>query len=163
MGNQQVVAPPHGPGPQHGLSARYGLAALARQIQPILATFIPETAQLSAADLAPVLARVDDRLAGEPESLQRQLRLFVRLLWWLPVLAKLRTFGGLKPAERLRFLSWLQDCPVVKLRVGLWGLRTLLFLGWYGDPAVQARLGYRPNIAGWDAWNGQKVQVKQGA
>ena len=139
------------------------LAPLARQIQPILATFIPATAQMSLAELAPVLARVDERLASEPVALQRQLRLFVRILWWLPVLTQLRTMGGLTPEKRLNLLNWLQDCPVTKLRLGLWGLRTLLFLGWYGDPAVQAKLGYRPNVAGWEAWNAQKAASKQEA
>ncbi len=138
------------------------LAPLARQIQPILATFVPATAPLGLAELAPVLARVDERLASEPPALQRQLRLFVRILWWLPLFTHLRTMGGLSPAQRLRVLTWLQDCPITKLRLGLWGLRTLLFLGWYGEPAVQARLGYRPNIAGWDAWNAQKAAQKQG-
>ena len=95
-------------------------------------------------------------LAQEPVALQRQLRLFVRILWWLPLLTHLRTMGTLTPAQRLRTLNWLQDCGVTKLRLGLWGLRTLLFLGWYGDPAVQAKLGYRPNVAGWDAWNARK-------
>jgi hypothetical protein len=137
------------------------LAPLARQIQPILATFVPATAQLSLAELAPVLARVDERLADEPPALQRQLRLFVRILWWLPLFTNLRTMGSLTPPERLKLLSWLQDCSVTKLRLGLWGLRTLLFLGWYGDPAVQAKLGYRPNVAGWEAWNAQKAQQKQ--
>ncbi len=128
------------------------LQPLARQIQPILATFVPATAGLTLAQLAPVLARVDERLASEPVALQRQLRLFVRILWWLPLFTHLRTMGTLTPAQRQRVLEGLQDSRVTKLRLGLWGLRTLLFLGWYGDPAVQAKLGYRPNVAGWDAW-----------
>ena len=132
------------------------LAPLARQIQPVLATFVPATSSLSVADLAPVLARVDDRLRQEPAALQRQIRMFVRILWWLPLLTHRRTMGGLSAEQRLKLLNWLQDCPVTKLRLGVWGLRTLLFLGWYGDPAVQARLGYRPNVGGWDAWNAQK-------
>lgn len=136
------------------------LAPLARQIQPILATFIPATATLSLAEIVPVLARVDERLATEPVALQNQLRLFVRILWWLPLFRSLRTLGGLSPAQRLRFLEWLQDCPVTKLRLGLWGLRTLLFLGWYGDPVVQERLGYRPNVGGWDAWHAQQAQKR---
>ena len=145
------------------MAKQHILAPLARQIQPILATFIPATAQLTLAELAPVLARVDERLADEPPALQRQLRLFVRILWWLPLFTNLRTMGSLSAPARVRLLSWLQDCPVTKLRLGLWGLRTLLFLGWYGDPAVQAKLGYRPNIGGWDAWHAQKAQQKQEA
>lgn len=89
------------------------LAPLARQIQPVLATCIPATAQLSLAELGPVLARVDQRLATEPVALQQQLRLFVRILWWLPVFTHLRTMGGLSPvpaAVRLRPL-WRRLSP----------------------------------------------------
>ncbi len=136
------------------------LGPLARQIQPVLATFIPATARLTLAELAPVLARVDERLAQEPPELQRQLQLFVRILWWLPLFTTLRTMGSLRPEQRLKVLNWLQDCPVTKLRLGLWGLRTLLFLGWYGDPAVQEKLGYRPNVGGWDAWNAAQAQKR---
>lgn len=134
------------------------LVPLVRQLQPVLATMIPATAALGHAELLGVLGRVDDRLATEPAAVQRQLRFFVRLLWWLPLPFTLRTLGGLSPARREAFLLWLQDCPVTKLRLGLWGLRTLLFLGWYGQPEVQAQLGYRPNVGGWDAWNAAAVQ-----
>ena len=132
------------------------LAPLARQIQPVLATFVPATARLTLAELGPVLARVDARLTDEPAALQRQLRLFVRVLWWLPVFTYFKTLGGLTAEQRERFLTAMQDSRLTKLRLGIWGLRTLLFLGWYGDPAVQAKLGYRPNIGGWDAWRAQR-------
>ena len=135
------------------MATAYILQPLAKQVRPLLTTMIPATATLPMPRICQILARVDDRLATEPAALQAQLRLFVRVLWWLPVVFSLRTLGGLEPARREKFLLWLQDCPVAKLRVGLWGLRTLLFLGWYGDPDVQEQLGYTPNIDGWAAWH----------
>ena len=127
------------------------LRPLAARLRPLLATMVPAASGLDEAGLERVLARVDARLALEDPRLKWQLALFVRVLWWLPVLGTLRTFGGLSPAGREIFLHWVQACPVTKVRVGLWGLRTLLYLGWYGDPAVQAGLGYRPDFRGWDA------------
>ncbi len=127
------------------------LRPLAAKLGPVLAVLIPATAGLDRTGVDAVLARVDARLALEDPGLRRQLRLFVRVLWWLPVLTSFRTFGGLPPNRREAFLLKLQDGPVQKLRVGLWGLRTLLYLGWYGDPAVQAGLGYRPDPRGWEA------------
>jgi hypothetical protein len=127
------------------------LRPMAARLRPLLATMVPAASALSAAELDRVLDRVDARLALEDPGLRRQLRLFVRVLWWLPLLTTLRTLGGLSPEGRAAFLLRLQDGPVTKFRVGLWGLRTLLYLGWYGDPAVQARLGYRPDARGWEA------------
>ncbi|MBK8725804.1 MAG: hypothetical protein IPL96_07030 [Holophagaceae bacterium] len=123
----------------------------AARLRPVLAALIPATAALDVVGVERVLARVDARLAQEEPRLQRQLKLFIRVLWWLPFLGTLRTFGGLPPERREAFLRKVQDGPVPKLRVGLWGLRTLLFLGWYGDPEVQQQLGYRPNARGWEA------------
>ena len=135
----------------HGKDTPATLRPMAARLRPLLATMVPATSALSAAELDRVLDRVDARLALEDPGLRRQLRLFVRVVWWLPVLTSFRTFGGLPPARREAFLLRLQDGPVPKLRVGLWGLRTLLYLGWYGDPAVQEGLGYRPDARGWEA------------
>jgi hypothetical protein len=132
--------------PTHGI-----LRPLAARIRPVLVTMIPAAAALDEAGVDRLLARVDERLATEDPALGRQLRLFVKALWWLPVFGSLRTLGGLAPQRREAFLLRLQDGPVAKLRVGLWGLRTLLYLGYYGDPAVQAELGYRPDPRGWEA------------
>ena len=157
MATGQSTARQHPPARQEPAAASSAappqiLGPLARQVRPLLATFVPATAKLSPSELAPVLARVDARLAAEPPTLHKQLRLLVRVLWWLPLLTHLRTMGGLAPAQRQRFLERLQDGSLAKLRLGIWGLRTLLFVGWYGDPEVQAQLGYRPNVGGWAAW-----------
>ena len=128
------------------------LQPLAARIRPLMAAMIPATAELDLAGVERVLARVDARLAMEKPGLCRQLRIFVRVLWWLPLFGSLRTLDGLSPERREAFLMKIQDCPVTKLRVGLWGLRTLLYLGWYGDPAIQQGLGYRPDARGWEAF-----------
>ena len=36
-------------------------------------------------------------------------------------------------------------------RRGVWGLRTLVMMGWYTNPSVIAALGYRASAAGWEA------------
>jgi len=55
------------------------------------------------------------------------------------------------PARRTRLLSALQDSPVLLLRRGFWGLRTLIFLGYYTRPAVAAEIGWRAHPGGWSA------------
>lgn len=134
------------------------LQPLRDKLRPIAETMAPPIAELSDAAFAEVVASIDQRLACEPPALQRQLRLFVKILTFLPIFFALRTFGGLAPQRRLSFLEALQDCPVQKLRVGVWGLRTLIYLGYYTDPAVQAALGYRPRLDGWEGLAREKAQ-----
>ena len=134
------------------------LTPLHDKLRPIAETMVPPIADLDDAAFLKVLALIDVRLAGEPPALGRQLRLFVKVLTFLPIFFALRTFGGLAPKRRLAFLEALQDCPIQKLRVGVWGLRTLIYLGYYTDPNVQAALGYRPRLDGWEGLAREKAQ-----
>lgn len=127
------------------------LRDLATTLRPVAEAFAPPVAQLGEADYAAVVGRIDLRLAMEPAALVRQIRLFVKVLYWLPLLWTGRTMAGLPLERRLAILGWLQDCPVQKLRVGVWGLRTLVFVGYYTNPEVQQQLGYRARPEGWAA------------
>lgn len=128
------------------------LRPLAAQLGPMLATFIPGAAGLSQEALDRLLARVDARLAAEEPGLGRRLRLFVRVMHFFPLVGYGRTFGRLSQARRTEFFGRVEESRFALFRVGLWGLRTLLYLGWYGDSEVQAGLGYRPDPRGWAAW-----------
>ena len=114
-------------------------------------TVVPELAAEPAAVRGEVLSAVERALADRPVRLTRQLVTFLRLL---EVLARLR-FGRrltrLDAARRTRLLTSVQDAPVPILRRGFWGLRTLIFLGWYTRPDVAQRLGYRAHRDGWSA------------
>ncbi len=136
----------------HGDEAPKVLRPLAAHLGPMLATFVPAASSLSPEALDRLLARVDARLAAEDPGLGWRLRLFVRVMHFFPLVGYGRTFRGLPPARRLEFFGRVEQSRIALFRVGLWGLRTLLFLGWYGDPEVQAGLGYRPDARGWEAW-----------
>ncbi len=127
------------------------LRPLAGPLGPMLETFVPAAKGLAPEALDALLARVDARLAAEEPGLGRRLRLFVRVMHLFPLVGYGRTFAGLSAARRTEFFARVERSRFPLLRVGLWGLRTLLFLGWYGDPEVQARLGYRPDPRGWEA------------
>ena len=50
------------------------------------------------------------------------------------------------PAERQdRWLRFLENAPLTLLRVGIWGLKTLVFLGYYSQDGVQRRIHYLPS------------------
>jgi hypothetical protein len=45
-------------------------------------------------------------------------------------------------------LRWFHDAPLAPLRHGFWGVKTLIFMGYYGRPEAAAEIGYRPARAG---------------
>jgi hypothetical protein len=120
-------------------------------LRTLAAGFVPETVDATPAEWAELEARIDAALAARPEAMRRQLALFVRLL---DAAARFRyrlPLARLDPSRLRALLEWFAASPVLRLRRGIWGLRTLVQLGWYTQPTVMAGLGYRATPAGWDA------------
>lgn len=115
------------------------------------ATIVPEAERLSPAEWIEVEQIVERGLASRPAAIRRQLRLLVRALDVLPLLRFGRTFRALDPERRTRFLLAIQDAPLLLLRRGFWGLRTLVYMGYYGRDAAREEIGYRANPRGWEA------------
>lgn len=126
-------------------------SALRPRFHALAATFVPEIAAAGPVEWAALEAVVERALAERPAAMRRQLALFIRIL---DLAARLRHGAGLAaldPERRTAFLERIASSPVQLLRRGLWGLRTLVMLGWYTQPRVVAALGYRASGAGWDA------------
>lgn len=114
-------------------------------------TVVPELARQPASVRAEVETVVERALADRPPPLRRQLVAFLRLLNLFSLLRFGRRLTRLDPARRARLLTALQDSPVLLLRRGVWGLRTLIFLGYYTRPAAAAEIGWRAHREGWSA------------
>src|SRR6266516_4263537 len=112
---------------------------------------VPEAGRLDAAQWDEVEAIVAGAIAARPRAVQRRLALFLNLLELLPVLRYGRRLSRLDPVRRARFLDLLQRAPILLLRRGFWGLRTLILMGYYGRPAAAAAIGYRADARGWEA------------
>ena len=117
----------------------------------LAATFVPETAGATSPEWAALEATVDAALARRPAALRRQVALFLRLLDWWARLRFRAPLARLDPARRLRVVESFARSPVLLFRRGIWGLRTLVMMGWYTQDAVIAALGYRARAEGWDA------------
>ncbi len=115
------------------------------------ATFVPEAQELDERGWSEADAIVEAFLATKPEGVRRQVVLLVRALQLLPILRWGRPFTALDAGRRSRFLGALQDAPLLLLRRGIWGLRTIAFMGYYGRSAAAAAIGYRADKRGWDA------------
>ena len=112
---------------------RPGFRALAQ-------TIVPEASRLDAAGWSVVEGIIERALASRPPALRRQLRLFIRALEWLPFLYYGKRFTALDPVRRSRFLQRMQDSPLLLVRRGFWGLRTLMLLGYYGRAGAAAEI-----------------------
>jgi hypothetical protein len=117
----------------------------------IATTVVPEAGRLDAAGWAELERLVEKTLATRPEAVRRQLRLLINAIELLPLLRRGRRFTRRSPEERARFLLRLQDAPVLLLRRGFWGLRTLVLLGYYARPEAGREIGYRADRRGWEA------------
>ena len=83
--------------------------------------------------------------------MKRQLQLLIRTIGFLPILRRGKRFTSLSPCERAAFLSGIENAPVVLLRRGFWGIRTLVYLGYYARPEAGREIGYRAHPGGWEA------------
>jgi hypothetical protein len=132
--------------PPNGLAAGRARAAF----RAVATTVVPEAARLGPGEWEDVEAIIDRALAGRPPRLRRQLAVFLTLLEWAPLLRYGRRLSRLHPARRLAFLERLETAPLLLVRRGFWGLRTLILMGYYGRPAAAAAIGYRADPRGWE-------------
>lgn len=125
------------------------LAPVRPAFRAIASTIVPEAARLDHEAWEELERTVETALRSRPPAMQRQLRLFVRVLNVLPLPVHGTTFTRLAPARRARFLAAIERSWLPPLRKGFWGLRTLVFMGFYTRPSVHAEIGYRAHVRGW--------------
>ena len=122
-----------------------------RAFRAVATAVVPEAASLGPADWDELEAIVARAVASRPPPLGRQLAALLLLLEWLPVLRYGRRLSSLDAGRRTRVLEYLQTVPVLLLRRGVWGVRTLVLMGYYGRAAGAAAIGYRADPRGWDS------------
>lgn len=127
------------------------MAAFTPVLRAVAEAFVPEIAAARPERWAQVERTVRDTLASRPPAIRRQVGLLLRLLELLSLAREGRRLATLDLPSRTRFLARLADSRLLIVRRGIWGLRTLVMLGWYGQPEVAAAIGYRASRDGWDA------------
>ncbi len=127
------------------------IAPLRPTFQALATTIVPEATRLSTGEWLELEAIIEDYLSRRPEAIRRQLRLFVRVLTAAALVRYGRPLTALDPARRTRLLAAVQDAPLLLLRRGFWGLRTMVYLGYYSRAEAADEIGYRANVRGWEA------------
>jgi hypothetical protein len=123
-------------------------------LRAIATTIVPETSSLDERawlELEAVIARA---VSSRSPRVVRQIVKFLRLVQSLPVIRYGRHFTSLGPRQRAAFLASLERSRLMVLRRGFWGIRSLIFMGYYTRDDVAESIGYRANAQGWSARGG---------
>ena len=120
-------------------------------LRAIAITVVPEAEALDEKGWSELEAAMEKGLEVRPASIRRQLWMFVRAIDKLPLARFGKTFRALDKPKRTAFLLSLQNSPLLLIRRGFWGLRTLIFMGYYGRDDAQRAIGYRADPRGWEA------------
>jgi hypothetical protein len=111
---------------------------------------VPETAVLTAGEWRAFEQLIERALAARPAKVRRQLATFIRLLNLLSYLRFLRPLHHVSVPQRTQFLEQIQDSRLLLFRRGLWGIRTLVFMGYYARPEGAQAVGYGAAPRGWE-------------
>ena len=120
-------------------------------LRAIVETVIPEASALAEGDWSDVFSIIDQAIAERPAKMQRQLGAYLRALDFLSVGRFGKSFSKLPQDKRTRIFESLQDAPVLLLRRGTWGVRTLALMGYYARNGAASELGYAAQLRGWSA------------
>ncbi len=127
------------------------IAPVRPTFQALATTIVPDATRLTTGEWLEVEAIIEDYLSRRPARVRRQLRLFVRVLGLAALARYGRALTALDSERRTRFLAGVQDSPILLLRRGFWGLRTMVYLGYYSRAEAAGEIGYRANVRGWEA------------
>lgn len=116
----------------------------AELLRSLAARIVPETLELDAAGLGRFFVIIDEALGERAPEVRRQFATFLGVVQWAPVARFGRPFDKLPGDRQDAVLRWFEDCPVGLLRAGTWGLKTMVFMGYYGQPETNDLVGYDP-------------------
>ena len=115
-------------------------------LRVLAARIVPEFLELDTAGQGRFFHIIDEALQDRDESVRRQFGVFLGVLRWAPLFR----FGGplekLSAARQDAALRWFEDCPVGLLRKGFWGLKAMVFMGYYGQSETNELVGYAPSF-----------------
>ncbi len=119
-------------------------------LRVLASRIVPETSSLDASGLGRFFGIIDEALGDREPAVRRQFAIFLGVLRWAPLVRFGGSFDRLSGERQDAVLRWFEDCPVDLLRKGTWGLKTMVFMGYYGQPETNALVGYHPMFDGRD-------------
>ena len=120
----------------------------AKFLMAIAPRIVPDIAELDPQRKEEFLRIIDDALMVRSLSLRRQFSTFLSVMRFLPILRYGAPLEKLSFAKQDKVIGWFQDSPSALLRRGLWGLKALVFMGYYGQASVYERIKFTPVLNG---------------
>ena len=93
---------------------------------------------------------IDTALAKRPAKMVRQLKLFLKILNILSLVRYQRSLDRIDKSQRVKLLSGIENSKILLFRRGFWGIRTLVYMGYYANADMATSLGYRAAARGWE-------------
>lgn len=135
------------------------LSSVRQILHAIATTVVPESSSLDDRAWREMDAVIDNALAARGSGVSRQLVVFLRLLQALPIARYGRPLTSLNARQRTAFLESVERSRLLLVRRGFWGVRTLVFMGYYTRDDVARSIGYRASPDGWAARGGTMSTV----
>ena len=135
----------------HAAASLPGGGRANRRFRAVLGAVVPEAATLSQEGWGDAQAIIARALAARPAAVRRQIGLFMRALDIASLVRYGRPFRALARQDATRLLEALSRSRLLLLRRGVWGVRTLAFMGYYARAEAARAIGYRAAAGGWSA------------
>ena len=116
----------------------------------IASVVVPETADMNEVQWREFYQVIDAALAKRPAKMRRQLRLFLKLLNLISLIRYRKQLHHTRASQRLALLTSMENSRLLVFRRGFWGIRTLVYMGFYANTDTAAALGYRAAPRGWE-------------
>lgn len=120
----------------------------AKFLLAIAPRIVPDVKELDAQGQEIFLGIIDGALMVRSRALRRQFASFLSVMRLLPILRYGAPLDKLSPSKQDKVIGWFQDSPSALLRRGLWGLKALIFMGYYGQPGVYEKIKFTPVLDG---------------
>lgn len=117
-------------------------------LMAVAARVTPETARLDDTSGRDFRNLVDTALSQRPPAVRKQFGTLLKIVRLAPLVRYGRPFDKLTPAQQDAVIAWFQDAPVTLLRKGMWGLKAMVFMGYYGRPEAATQVGWTPSFDG---------------
>jgi hypothetical protein len=120
--------------------------ARARFLLHLAGIIVPEINSVDVEVRLALVAAVQCLVGRQGRRRQIEFAALLIVLEWGTVLFTLRRFQRLSLSRQCRVLRWFESAPLQLLRVGCWGLKALVFAGYYSQEVVVRRVRYRPDF-----------------
>ncbi|MCP3924444.1 MAG: hypothetical protein GY714_17870 [Desulfobacterales bacterium] len=101
----------------------------------LISTIIPEATDLTMKNFL-------DMVEVKSPVVKKQFKLFLTVIQIISIIRYLKKFELLNPEKREKLFRFLENFPVGKIRLGFWGLRSMVLLSHYGSHAHSKKIGF---------------------